>query len=137
MMDENNIDAIYEFGKEIVIKARERTIGGIEQLLNGEARDEGGKKIFKELMKLNLNSESRVIIQALMIDCIDGAINNLFWDFEQSLEKYRIVTKDKNGNDFDIVTGSDGLCTGQWMFIDEFSKYKTADEILASGQMEK
>ena len=134
MMNDDNVDAIYEFGKSVVISARDRTIRGIIQLLNGEARDSLGKFLFEEIEKKDF---SREILYALLLDCVDNTINDLLWSFEQNEGKYKILTSNYKGREFDIVAGSDGLCVGQWEFIDEFSQYNTADEFLETGELEK
>lgn len=90
---------------------------------------------FASQLQTDESTKQRII--ALFIDTLDGFINNVFWNFEQSDGKYKIVTQDKNGRDFDIVTESDGLCTGQWEFIDRYSKYNTFEDILRTGEIEK
>ncbi len=49
-MDENNTNAIYEFGKEIVIDARDGTINVLQNTLRGEAFGKIGKKFMKKLI---------------------------------------------------------------------------------------
>ncbi len=60
----------------------------------------------------------------LIVHAVDLTMHSFFVNFDESIEKYKIIAKDKNGNDFDIVTESDGLPYGYYEFIDEFSKYK-------------
>lgn len=128
-MDENNTDAIYEFGKDIVIDARDGVIEVMKNILEKEPIDKIGKKIFEEVRKLNLDEQKKKMIILLISRGIDTMMHALFVNFDESFGKYRIVTKDKNGNDFNIVTESDGLPYGYYEFIDEFSKYKSACDI--------
>lgn len=128
MMDENNMDAIYEFGKDIVINARDSAIGEIEDLLKGKAFGNIRKKLFEEVKKMHLDEQKLKIITLLVADGIDAMMHRLFVNFDESFGKYRIVTKDKKENDFNIVTESDGLPYGYYEFIDEFSKYKSIDD---------
>ena len=135
MMDDNNTEAIWLFGKEIVVKSRDSNIKAIEQLFNSDELSDD--EILMKFQKLNLDEHSKFIIKNVLIYYLEGLIDHLFWNFEQSDGKYKIVTQDKNGQDFDIVTESDGLCTGQWEFIDRYSRYNTAEDMLITGKIDK
>ncbi|MDR3179911.1 MAG: hypothetical protein LBT70_03355 [Holosporaceae bacterium] len=129
------IDIIYNFGKNVIIAARDMTIKEKFEIVNGSSNAPLYIKLHEELA--SFNSEQKKIIQKLMITSIDGAINNFLWMMEQNNDKYAFVAKCKNGEQFDIEQESDGLCMGQWVFIDEYSKYNTVDEILETGKIGK
>ena len=135
MMDDNNTEAIWRFGKDIVVKSRDSIMNCIEQLFS--ASDFSREEILINFQKLNLDEKAKFAVKNIIVYYLEGLMDSLFWNFEQSNGKYKIVTQDKNGREFDIVTESDGLCVGQWEFIDRYSKYNTAEDILKTGEIEK
>ena len=137
MMDENNVDAIYEFGRDIAVSSREAGIRNVCTLFNSQRIDEKGRILSKKIQNMQFSDEQKEFIKLLVVDSIDVAMVSLFIDFQESMGKYKIVTNDKQGQPFDIVTESDGLPYGYLEFIDEFSKYNTADEFLETGELEK
>jgi len=137
MMDENNTGAIYEFGKEIIIDARDSAIRGMEAFLKGTVIGRIEKKIFKEVKKMNFDERQQKIITLLVAEGIDAVMHSLFVNFDESFDKYKIIAKDKKGNDFNIVTESDGLPLGYYEFIDEFSKYKSSCDIVEEDISDK
>ena len=128
MMNDDNIDAIYEFGKEIVINARDSAIKGLNNILNGTAYGSCDKNIMEEIKKIPLNPHQKEMIKLLAISSMDLLLHSFFVNFEESSEKYRIIAKDNQGKDFDIVTQSDGLPYGYYVFVDEYSKYKSSND---------
>ena len=147
MMDDNNAEAIWNFGKEVIIRERDAAIRGffsdcdlhlapINKQENSYVSNYG-QQLVALASKLNISEEALNTVKILFVEALDCFINSLFWNFEQSNGKYKIVTQDKNGQDFDIVTESDGLCTGQWEFIERYSKYNTAEDMLRTGEIEK
>ena len=135
MMDDNNTEAIWRFGKDVVVKSRDSIMNCIEQLFS--ASDFSREEILINFQKLNLDEKAKFAVKNIIVYYLEGLMDSLFWNFEQSNGKYKIVTQDKNGREFDIVTESDGLCVGQWEFIDRYSKYNTAEDILKTGEIEK
>ena len=129
-MNENNSDAIYEFGKEIIIEARDGVIRGLDDFMNGIAIGRCEKKFLEEFKKINFDEQQQKIIKLMVISEIDHLIHRLFVNFDESLGKYSIITKDKKGRPFDIVTESDGLPYGYFEFVDEFSKYKASSDVI-------
>lgn len=134
-MDDNNVEAILNFGKEIIVKSRDSNIKCVEQLCNSSLFSDDA--ILSNFQKLNLDEKSKFIVKNVIVYYLEGLIDSIFWNFEQSNGKYKIVTQDNNGREFDIVSESDGLCTGQWEFIDRYSKYNTAEDMLKTGEIEK
>lgn len=134
-MDDNNVEAILNFGKEIIVKSRDSNIKCVEQLCNSSLFSDDA--ILSNFQKLNLDKKSKFIVKNVIVYYLEGLIDSIFWNFEQSNGKYKIVTQDNNGREFDIVSESDGLCTGQWEFIDRYSKYNTAEDMLKTGEIEK
>ena len=135
MMNNDNTEAIWRFGKDIVVKSRDSIMNCVEQLFS--ASDFSREEILMNFQKLNLDEKAKFAVKNIIVYYLEGLMDSLFWNFEQSNGKYKIVTQDKNGRDFDIVTESDGLCTGQWEFIDRYSKYNTAEDVLKTGEIEK
>ena len=134
-MDDNNTEAIWRFGKDVVVKSRDSIMNCIEQLFS--ASDFSREEILINFQKLNLDEKAKFAVKNIIVYYLEGLMDSLFWNFEQSNGKYKIMTQDKNGREFDIVTESDGLCVGQWEFIDRYSKYNTAEDILKTGEIEK
>lgn len=118
-----NNDLVDEFGKDIVIKARDYTISNIERLFLGKTKGETGA-LFKEIQ--NLPPETLSAIQQLLVHYVDGAIHDLFVKFNESFGKYKIISKDESGKEVDLIEASDGLNYEYFIFIDEFSKYNSA-----------
>ena len=135
MMNNDNTEAIWRLGKDIVVKSRDSIMNCVEQLFS--ASDFSREEILMNFQKLNLDEKAKFAVKNIIVYYLEGLMDSLFWNFEQSNGKYKIVTQDKNGRDFDIVTESDGLCTGQWEFIDRYSKYNTAEDVLKTGEIEK
>ena len=131
------INKIYEFGKEVAIKAREHAIQNIFDLLSQKRADYMGKLLAEQISRSNFSVEQIENIKMLAIDCIDVALYGIFLNFEQSMGKYKIITSTEDGESIDIVTQSDGLTYGYLEFIDGYSKYNTADDFLETGKLEK
>jgi len=136
-MKGKHLDIIYRFGKDVVVQARDMTIRGSLSILDGTANAPRYKDMLKKMEELAFSKEQKEYMLSLVINSIDGAINNLIWMMEENNDKYAFVAKCADGTQFDIEQKSDGLCMGQWEFIDEFSKYNTADEFLETGELEK
>jgi hypothetical protein len=134
MMDESNSSAIYEFGKEIVVGARDYVVDGLESVFQGKTKGHN-VELFQKIQDLPV--EKLNIIKQLIVSYIDSTMHNLFIRFEESDGKYQIVAKDKNGRNFDIAAESDGLGVGLFVFIDEFSKYNDYDTFVKTGKLEK
>jgi hypothetical protein len=129
------IDIIYDFGKDVVVKARDMTIEEDFGIVNGTSKPPSNIKLHRELS--NFSDEQKNTVKKLIINSIDGAINNFLWMMEQNNDKYAFVAKCEDETEFDIEQESDGLCMGQWVFIDEYSKYNTVDEFLETGEIKK
>jgi hypothetical protein len=129
------IDIIYDFGKDVVVKARDLAIDTGFEIVDGLSKAPAYIELHKELG--NLNNEQKNTIKKLIISIVDGTINNFLWMMEQNNDKYAFVAKCKNGEQFDIEQESDGLGVGQYVFIDEYSKYNSILQILETGEIEK
>lgn len=134
---DDNIDKIYDFGKDVAVNARNHAIRNIFDLLNQKRADYEGKLLSQKLEQSNFSQEQIDSIKMLAIDCIDVALYGMILNFEESMGKYKIMTQDSKGDLFDIVTESDGLTYGYLEFIDEFSKYNNILDILETGKLEK
>ncbi len=135
-MEKEKLDIIYDFGKDVVVKAREQSLYFLFLMIENKAKALSSKKLGK-LIEKNFNEEQKKILQMLVVDSVDSTINNFIWMMEENNDKYAFTAKTKNGEMFDMEQESDGLCMGQWEFIDEFSKYNDIDKILETGEIEK
>ncbi|MDR1334543.1 MAG: hypothetical protein LBJ71_04980 [Holosporaceae bacterium] len=126
---------IYDFGKDVVVKARDMTIEEDFGIVNGTSKPPSDIKLHGELS--NFSDEQKNTVKKLIINSIDGAINNFLWMMEQNNDKYAFVARCEDGTEFDIEQESDGLCMGQYVFIDEFSDYNNILKILETGEIEK
>lgn len=135
MNEKEKLDIIYGFGKDVVVKARDMTIVEKFEIVNGGSNAPLYIRLNEKLS--NFSEEQKNVVKELMITSIDGAINNFLWMMEENNDKYAFNAKCEDGTQFDIEQESDGLCMGQWEFIDEFSKYNDIDKILDTGKIEK
>lgn len=129
------LDIIYEFGKDVITEARDITIKQSLNTIDGISKAPLRIKLYSKLQ--GITDQQKDVIKEIIIDSIDGAINNFLWMMEENNDKYAFTAKCGNGEAFDIEQESDGLCMGQWEFIDQYSKYNTVDEILETGKIEK
>lgn len=135
MNEKEKLDIIYGFGKDVIIKARDMTINSDFGIIEGTSKAPSYVELHKELA--NFNNEQKNTVKRLIINSIDGAINNFLWMMEQNNDKYAFTAKCKDGTQFDIEQESDGLCMEQYAFIDEYSKYNDILKILETGKIEK
>lgn len=133
----DKLDIIYNFGKDVIVKARDMTIQEDLSILEGTAKPPIYKNIFKKMEELSFSKEQKEFMRALIVNAVDGAMNNFIWMMEEHNDKYAFIAKDDDGGGFDIEQESDGLCMGQWEFIDCYSKYNIIDDILETGKIEK
>lgn len=129
------IDIIYEFGKDVIVQARDVTIDTGFKIVNGLSKAPAYIELHKELEKFS--DEQKNTVKKLIISSADGAINNFIRMMEQYNDKYAFTAKRENGEQFDIEQESDGLCMGQYVFIDEFSKYNDILKVLETGKIER
>jgi hypothetical protein len=133
-MKEKN-DIIYDFGKDVIVKARDMTIKDGVEILGGISKAPPHIKLYNELE--NLDERQKDAVKKIIINSVDSAINNFLWMMEENNDKYAFTAKCENGGQFDIEQESDGLCVGQYVFIGEFSEYNNILEILETGEIEK
>ena len=130
---------IKEFGKEIVIEARDYTLSNLERLFEGKSR--GNDNVLFEKIKC-LPPDVLCTIEQLIVDYIDEAIHDLFLKFNESLGKYKIITENEKGKFTNLTEESEeGLNYEYFNFIDSFSKYNSAynfnEEIQNSWKLSK
>lgn len=134
-MKRDKLDIVYEFGKDVIIQARDMTIREDFEIVDGISKAPSDIALHNELR--TLSDAQKHTIKKLLINSIDGAINNLLWMMEEHNDRYAFVAKCDNGTQFDIDQESDGLCVGQYEFVDRFSKYNDILNILETGKLEK
>lgn len=133
-MSVSNQDKVYQFGKDIVIEARDNSIENLNMLFARKSKSNRGKLF--ELIS-HLPEDVICAIKNIILYSIDDSFHSILGRFDKYSGKYRIVVGDIGETAFDIVEESDGLAYGLLEFIDEYSKYNTADEFLATGKLEK
>lgn len=113
------------FGKRIIETARDLTIHEELKIVEGTALAPLSKRLSKQLH--GIDPKYLEAIKELIIDTVDGALNNFLWVIEQ--EDFSLVTinQDDPNNNFDLKGFSDGLCGDYWNFVDDFSTYKRLD----------
>lgn len=136
-MEKDKLEIIYDFGKEVIVKARDMTIHEDFSILEGTAKPPIYQDMFKRIKELSFSEEQKEFIKALVVNSIDGAINNFLWMMEEHNDKYAFVAKCNDNTQFDIEQESDGLCMGQWEFTDCYSEYNMIEEILRTGKLSK
>jgi hypothetical protein len=113
-------DILIKFGDSLIKFVRDRTINEEIKTLKGDIKDQSSLKIYEKLSGLSTGEINA--IEELIIDAIDGTLNNFLWMIEQA-------------NDFDLVACkscqfyslkeiSDGLSVDYWNFVDSYSKYR-------------
>lgn len=135
MKKEDNLEIIYNFGRDVIVKARDMTIQEDFEIINGTSKAPSDIALHNELK--TLSDIQKNTIKKLIINSIDGAINNFLWMMEENNDKYAFIAKCDDGSQFDIEQESDGLCMGQYEFIDQYSKYNEILDILETGKLEK
>lgn len=128
------LDIVYNFGKDVIVKSRDMTIQENFEIVDGKSRAPSDIALYDEIHDLNI--KQRNTIKKIIINCIDGAINNFIWMMEQNNDKYAFIAKNEE-NSFDLEQESDGLCVGQYEFIEQYSKYNNILDILETGKIEK
>ncbi len=123
------------FAKRLVFVSRDYTISLLLEYLNNSKRLP--ERIAKALS--TLDDEQLFMLKYFLLEGIDTAFHDAMWSIE-SYDDHRILI----GND-DPINVEDacdkfigaGLTGSVLEFIDEFSKYNTADEFLETGKLEK
>ncbi len=134
-MRRDKLEVVYDFGKEVIIQARDITIREDFEIVDGTSKAPSDIALHNELG--TLSDSQKNTIKKLLVNSIDGAINNLLWMMEEHNDQYAFVAKCDDGTQFDIEQESDGLCIGQYEFVDRFSKYNSILDILETGKLEK
>lgn len=120
---ENKKQEIFDcFGKRLIETARDLTITEEFRVIEGTAAAPSSRELSQRLQ--SLDSEHLDAIKELIIDTVDGALNNFLWVIEQENISLIAVNQDSPGNNLDLKDFSDGLCGDYWNFVDKFSSYK-------------
>ncbi len=136
-MENKKLDTIYEFGRKVVVEARDTTIESHLKIIDGSTKPTFRIALHKKIQALGFTEEQKSLVTTMLVDAIDGAINNFIWMMECNNDKFAFVAKEEDNSCFDIEQESDGLCIGQWEFIDRYSRYNTAEDMLKKGEIEK
>ena len=125
-------EALDKFGKAFIRKARDLTILEEFRRIEGEGKGVISKKIYDNLK--DFSSEQRLAIKKLVVDAIDGALDNFLWLLEES-DEFELVAYHEDKT-LPLKNISDGLSVDYWNFVDYFSKYKMLEDILDSKEDE-
>lgn len=135
-MSESVNDVVYEFGRDIIVEARDGVIDGTMKILRGEVNDSVGRKIFEKISGMDLNENDKEAIALLVLDRIDAVIQRIFINLDEQIGKYKIIAEDGDGNSFDIVGETDDLPCGYLEFVNAFSKYKSPCDIAVENVLD-
>ena len=122
-MNNENKEILNDFGKKVIDSVRDQTINQAFRTIQGQIQDNSSKAIAERLA--NLSNIQEEAIRDLVIDTIDGALNNFLWLLEQEEQIDLISYQDSRPVSLKKV--SDGLSVDYWNFVDDFSKYKRVD----------
>jgi hypothetical protein len=122
-MEDSKSEILGAFGKILIEKARDHTIQEEVRILEGTAQSPTSIRLHERLK--NFTTEQIEIIKDLMIDAIDGTLNNFLWLLEQE-NQIDLVAK-VDDKQISLTDLSDGLSVEYWNFVDEFSQYKRVD----------
>lgn len=120
-MRKNDEKGILEkFSKKLIQTARDAVIEGALQKIMGENKGKIGKKIAEKLS--TLTPEQKEAVSDLIINNVDGAINNFLWIIDQE-ENLDIVAYHDN-EIYSLKKISGDLSIDYWDFVEEFSRHK-------------
>ncbi|HQS85015.1 MAG TPA: hypothetical protein PLY23_09020 [Alphaproteobacteria bacterium] len=107
-------EALDKFGKAFIRKARDLTILEEFRRIEGEGKGVISKKIYENLK--DFSSEQRLAIKKLVVDAIDGALDNFLWLLEES-DEFELVAYHEDKT-LPLKNISDGLSVDYWNFVD-------------------
>ncbi|HUX80203.1 MAG TPA: hypothetical protein VMW10_10750 [Alphaproteobacteria bacterium] len=122
-MNDNTRKILNNFGEKLIESARDKTIRESIKTIKGEIKDKISLQIAEKLK--GIESQEMEAIENLIIDSIDGALNNFLWMIERD-DIYDLVA-DMDSKKFSLKKLSDGLSVDYWNFVDDFSHYKRVD----------
>lgn len=123
MKRKEEFNLLYLFGENLIKSARDKTIEESIKTINGQIKDKMSLSISEKLKEIS--QEEKEVLEDLIIDSIDGALNNFLWMIEQH-EEFDLIAYENNKN-ISLRETSDGLSVDYWNFVDEFSQYKRLD----------
>ena len=132
----NNIEEIIKiFGKRLIKVSRDYTIS----IVLSELKDQRLPIVIQKIIGSFSEEQCKAMIY-LLISAVDKTFHDTLWSIE-SYPEYKIIVN----NDNEIIDIDDslneligaGLTGAALEFIDEYSKYNTADDFLETGKLEK
>ncbi|ARN84930.1 hypothetical protein [Candidatus Nucleicultrix amoebiphila] len=133
MAKDTELRALYIFGQILMKHVRDLTIREEYNIIAGITKAPVNIELYKKL-KL-IPDDQKETLKNLVVDAVDGALNNFLWLIEQS-DDFDLVAY-KNKETFSLKGISDGLCGDYWNFVEEFSEYTTAAEMLGYDFIEE
>ena len=122
---------IEEFGEKLVHVSRDYTISLLlKDIKNCDTFPRNVANFLK-----NLDEKQLLIIKYLLVSCVDTTFHDTLWSIE-SYSNHKLFIKTEDGF-IDVDQETDGLTGGALGFIDRYSKYNTAEDILKTGKIEK
>jgi len=122
-MEDHKMEALEDFGKKFVQKSRDFTIQEELKIIEGSAKSPTSIKLHEKLN--GFSPEQIETVKDIIIDTVDGALNNFLWLLEQ--EDQIDLVSFQDGKSVSLKEISDGLSVDYWNFVDKFSKYKRID----------
>jgi hypothetical protein len=111
------------FGERLIKASRDLTIAQELKILDGSAKAPESKKLHEKLK--DFSPEQIATIRKIIIDSVDGALNNFLWMIEQEDEIDLVFYQDNKA--CSLKEASDGLSVDYWNFVDAFSVYERID----------
>ncbi len=123
MSNFSNEELLNLFGLKLIYTSRDKTIKEAFNTLKGNIKDKYSLKLAKKLK--DAPPKELEAIKEIIIDSVDGALNNFLWFLDEN--DIFDISCTKNNQTILLKETSDGLSVDYWNFVDEFSKYKRVD----------
>lgn len=120
-------EMLASFGKEVAQFVRDESIERLLKILAGHVKAPRLVRLSDKLEQLDEHAKD--LLKEVALLCIDNAIDNFLWLFEEKEEFDLIGYTDPEKDSFvSLRDASDGLSVDYWNFVDEFSKFKRLDD---------
>ena len=121
-------DALKEFGKALMQRARDQSIEEQFIVIDGLSKAPSNQLLHEELK--DFSGKQFLVLRKMVVLSVDRALDNFLWLLEDR-EDFEMVSyyKDKI---LSLKNISDGLSVDYWNFVDYFSEYKMLEDILDS-----
>jgi hypothetical protein len=109
-----------EFGKQLVLSVRDRTIERFSKITNGSLKSPKGRELSRLLKQFD--DDQIAVMKALIIETIDNALFNFLDMIEEGENGVELIVKQKNVNRISDGLAGELLTSNGW--ITRFSQVK-------------